>query len=66
MLFGNSYNRVKDIYEVPCAHYIGGKPAIKVYGDFAFVQHPDGMTIYKYSTRSEMWERVKTIVCTNF
>lgn len=65
-MFSKDYNKVKDIYSIPCATYIGGKKAIKVKDNWAYVQYADGMCIYKYSKGNEVWERVKTIISTNF
>lgn len=55
----------KSIDDIPCARYIGGAKAIKVHGDWAYAQHPDGMSIYHYHKADKLWHLYSQTICTN-
>lgn len=65
MVNKRDYVRVKDIMTVPASKRINGKKAISVHENWAYVQHPDGMTIYRYISQLEEWQLHKTIIATN-
>lgn len=65
------YNRVKDIYSVPCSVTIGGEKRIDIVDGYngakwAYVQHLDGMSVYFKKDSLSLWECVRRTFCTNF
>lgn len=59
------YNRVEDIYSVPCARRINGEKAITVSGKFAIVQYADGAKTYYKRDKLTPWECIRAEVFTN-
>ena len=55
-----------DINSIQCATRISGEKAIKVVGDYAYVQYADGMRVYMYSQSNAGWVLVNEVVCTNY
>lgn len=65
MINENKYDRVRDIYSIPCARRINGEKCIVVQKHFAFVQYVDGMSTYWRANDHDVWQRVKTEVFCN-
>ena len=57
---------VKDIMSIPCMTRINGEKCIKVCGDWAYVQHCDGMTTYHCDNGKKVWHLYDQQICTNY
>ena len=59
--------KVKNVMDINATTYCNGeKKAIKVHGIWAYAQHPDGMSVWKYNEKSGMWELCSTEIFTNY
>ena len=57
---------VKDIMSIPCMTRINGEKCIRVCGDWAYVQHRDGMTTYHYDNGKKVWRLYDKKIFTNY
>lgn len=70
MYDNGKYDKVIDIFSVPCCMTIGGEKKISVVDGYfgvkwAYVQYADGMRVYRQRKPWDMWELWRTTICTN-
>ena len=61
----HKYDKVKDIYSVPCMTRINGEKAIRVWGNKALVQYADGYRWYSRRNSWSDWEKITEVICNN-